>query len=612
MRGLKVIAVVALILLTSCMAGDFRVFGIANLQQKNYDAAISNFKTAVNMDPSDGNNHFWLGRAYYLKGDYKNAVVHLKKATELQPNDVYNHYWLAQVYMKTGKWQEAVSSLKKAIQIKPTNSDYFKGLSYCYNELHQYDNAITAAKRAIELKPDNVSAYNNLGYAYAKNKQYDEAFKAFKKAIELNPQNAVPYGNFGFFLVEKGNYAEAAEQYKKAVSLQPNNLAYLSRLASAYYMQGKYDDALDTINKTVAISTFTGIGTRIQIVAGFPVVTEVFESRPAKKAGIQKEDRIIKIDGKSTKGLALEKVIQKLRGQEGAEVVLTIKREGVKKPFEKTLTREKIIPKETAPNFGYRSLIQRHRGSREEALKDAELAYSLNSSDDWARLALGASYLDRGRYEESIELLSQVKDSTWARLLEATAHAKQGNVKKAVDIYSSIPEEKLSPKDVPLWSDRNTLLQALKPFVASKKENAKTLQAQGRYKEALDELGDALKAADDTDSKEICRAMSEIIRRDPRLSELPEEARKYVLRGEVLTEEGNFEEAAKEYRKAVQAAPYIAKLHLNTAMVYGELKKYPMAIRYMKTFLQLAPEAPNARAAQDQIYKWELMVEKGK
>ena len=98
---------------------------------------------------------------------------------------------------------------------------------------------------------------------------------------------------------------------------------------------------------------------------------------------------------------------------------------------------------------------------------------------------------------------------------------------------------------------------------------------------------------------------------DPRLSELPEEARKYALRGDVLTEQGKFEDAGKEYRKAVQAAPFIAKLYFNTAMIYGELKKYPQAIRYMKTYLNLAPEAPNVRATQDQIYKWEFMMEKG-
>jgi len=154
-------------------------------------------------------------------------------------------------------------------------------------------------------------------------------------------------------------------------------------------------------------------------------------------------------------------------------------------------------------------------------------------------------------------------------------------------------------------------LKTLKPFIASKMESADRLKAQRRHKEALNELGDALKVADDKTSKEICGSIYRIMSMDPRLSVLPEEARKYALRGDVLTEEGKFGEAVKEYRKAVQAAPYIAKLYFNTAMIYGELKRHPQAIRYMKTYLQLAPEAPNVRAAQDQIYKWEFKMEKG-
>ena len=203
-----------------------------------------------------------------------------------------------------------------------------------------------------------------------------------------------------------------------------------------------------------------------------------------------------------------------------------------------------------------------------------------------------------------------MRESTSASILEATAYAKKGDFKKAINIYSVIPEEKLSPKNVPLWDDRTALLKALTPFIASKIETADRLKAQGRYKEALNELGDAMRIADDRISKDICKEIVGIMATDPGLSAIPEEARKYALRGDVLTEEGKFKDAVKEYRQAVQAAPYIAKLYFNAAMIYGELKEYPQAIRYMKTYLNLAPEAPNARAAKDQIYKWEFAMEK--
>lgn len=611
MKSLRIVFLMTVVFLAGCSTAiDYRIDGARHIEAGNYDAAISNLEHAVNLEPNSGNGHHWLGQAYYKKGRYMDAIIHFKRATELQGNVVHNYEWLASAYAKTQQYQEAIAVFKKAIRIDPTKNSFFRRLSQAYIEVQNYDEAITAAKRAIELNPDNDLAYHNLGYAYGKKKQYDEAFKAFRKAMELDPHALYP-ANYGDFLMEKGDYAEAERQFKRAVSLRPNNANYLLKLSHAYYLQGKYDDALDAAGKSVELSTLTGIGVNVQITDNYLVIASVIESGPAKRAGIEAGDRIIKIDGKPTKRRKIEEVVSQLKGQEGTRLVLTIKRENTSKSFEKTLTREKIIPTEATSAFVLRSLIQRYKGKAEGALKDAEQAYSLDPSDEQAKLALGAAHLDKGSHDEAIKLLSQVKDSATANLLEATAHAKQGDFNKAADIYSAIPEEKLSPNNVPLWIDRVALLVALTPYAAAKEERAGTLRAQGRYREALNELGEVLRVVDEARGREIYKTMAEILRGEPQLARVPEEARKYRLRGDVLTEEGNFKEAATQYRQAVNAAPYIAKLHFNTAIAYGELKSYFQAVRHMETYLLLAPEAPNARAVKDQIYKWEFRMEKG-
>jgi len=630
--------IIGLILLVFTVAGcvsttsinnDAYYRGEAAYRKGDYQNAIKAFnidiKTNYFMKPLVYKN---LGDAYFKIGNYKDAITAYKQHigdtyTNPYRKDMVKHYnenpslrgeaavKIINSYLALKDLGNAVLYMEQLIAKDPNNSYYFRELGYIYIMIGQYDKAIAATKRAVAMQPQDAESYDNLGYAYGKKKQYEEAFKAFRKSIEINPQNHAACSNYGQFLAEKRDYAEATEQYKKAVSLQPNNRAYLSRLSSAYYRQGKYDEALDATNKAIFPMRFVGIGFRFHIVEDYPVVKSVFESGPAEGAGIKAGDKIIKIDGKSTKGWKIEEIVSNLRGQEGAQVALTIERGDSKKQIEATVTRERIFTAAASTGIGYRSIILRQMGKQEEALKDAKQAYSLNSSDKWALLALGASNLFQGRYDEAVHLLSQVKKSTTSRILEATAYARKGGFKKAIDIYSAIPEEKLSPENVPLWSDRTAFLKTLKPFVASKMENADRLKTQGKYKEALNELGDALKVTDDTTSKEICGSIHRIMSMDPRLSELPEEAIKYALRGDVLMDEGKFEEAVKEYLQAVQAAPYIAKLYFNTAITYGELKRHPQAIRNMKTYLLLAPEAPNARAAKNQIYKWEFKMEKG-
>lgn len=67
-----------------------------------------------------------------------------------------------------------------------------------------------------------------------------------------------------------------------------------------------------------------------------------FLGTPAHRAGIRAGDKIIKVDGVSTKELGYQGTVQKIRGPEGTEVILTILREGSKLPIEFTLVREKI------------------------------------------------------------------------------------------------------------------------------------------------------------------------------------------------------------------------------------------------------------------------------
>ena len=67
-----------------------------------------------------------------------------------------------------------------------------------------------------------------------------------------------------------------------------------------------------------------------------------YEGKPAQKAGVQAGDRILSVDGKSTKGLTVSEVSNNLRGEPGTTVVLELEREGVEKPFKVSIVREDI------------------------------------------------------------------------------------------------------------------------------------------------------------------------------------------------------------------------------------------------------------------------------
>ena len=65
------------------------------------------------------------------------------------------------------------------------------------------------------------------------------------------------------------------------------------------------------------------------------------EDTPAEKAGLKADDEILEIDGVSTKGITVDKAADKIRGKEGTQVTLLVKRKDAQ-PKLYTITRAEI------------------------------------------------------------------------------------------------------------------------------------------------------------------------------------------------------------------------------------------------------------------------------
>jgi carboxyl-terminal processing protease len=101
---------------------------------------------------------------------------------------------------------------------------------------------------------------------------------------------------------------------------------------------------------------FTGIGIHITMQNGFVTVISPIEDTPAHRAGIEAGDRIIKVDGQLAKDL--REAVRMMRGPKGSKVVVTIMREGFKKPKDFEITRDEIPIQSVKyitlkPGYGY-------------------------------------------------------------------------------------------------------------------------------------------------------------------------------------------------------------------------------------------------------------------
>ena len=88
--------------------------------------------------------------------------------------------------------------------------------------------------------------------------------------------------------------------------------------------------------------SFEGVGMEIAIRDGVLTVVSPLKNTPAYRAGIKSADKVVAIDGESTKSMGIDAAVQRIRGPRGSEVVLTIVRESEAEPRDISVIRDVI------------------------------------------------------------------------------------------------------------------------------------------------------------------------------------------------------------------------------------------------------------------------------
>ena len=132
---------------------------------------------------------------------------------------------------------------------------------------------------------------------------------------------------------------------------------------------------------------FGGLGIEVGMEDGFIKVISPIDDTPAQKAGLQAGDLIIRLDDTPVKGMSLNDAVERMRGEPGTDITLTIIRDGADKPLKVTITRDVIKVKSVRtqilePGFGYLRIS--HFQSR--TAEDARAALQELKQDNDGRL----------------------------------------------------------------------------------------------------------------------------------------------------------------------------------------------------------------------------------
>ena len=134
----------------------------------------------------------------------------------------------------------------------------------------------------------------------------------------------------------KANYVDPVNDHDLIKGAIDGMLASLDPHSS--YVEASDFDQL----KTTTDGNYGGLGLTVSIEDGAVKVIAPTEDTPAWRAGVKAGDYITHINGELMYGLSLDEAVEKMRGDPGSQIKITIVRPGRDKPFDLAMTRERI------------------------------------------------------------------------------------------------------------------------------------------------------------------------------------------------------------------------------------------------------------------------------
>ncbi len=231
----------------STLAGAYILRGTAFRELGNYQKAITDYNTAIEMNPNDALYYYNRGDTHLKFDNYQLAIKDFDKAIEMASKAKF-YTMRGFAYFKLSNYQQAITDYDKAIQIEPANTAAYLFRAEAYLGLGNYQQAIRDYDKAItEAKTVNPQAYIGRGQAYFMLGNRRQAIKDLNKAIERNPAYVQAYKRRGAIYAVLNDFQRAIKDYSKAIELEPKDAATYISLASVYGKLGHEQQAIDNV-----------------------------------------------------------------------------------------------------------------------------------------------------------------------------------------------------------------------------------------------------------------------------------------------------------------------------------------------------------------------------
>lgn len=218
----------------------------ANLQEKQFQQALSLCQQVLALDPETANIYALLGKALLGMKRLPEAVAAFEKAVQLNPEDATIHTNLGSLAARMQGWEQAIKCYERAIALQPDLVAAHRNLGKVWHKLGKPQQAVSCRYQALILQPEEgeVSEFLAVGNSLLQSGRLQEAEVCYRQVVRRSPHDSQAYHNLGEVLSAQGLWSEAEAAYRRAVELQPDSFESRNSLGQALVAQEKWDDAI--------------------------------------------------------------------------------------------------------------------------------------------------------------------------------------------------------------------------------------------------------------------------------------------------------------------------------------------------------------------------------
>jgi tetratricopeptide (TPR) repeat protein len=258
--------------------------GNVYLDLNNPQAAIEDFTSAIEIQPTSGIPHYLRARAYETIQQYDAAIQDFQAARDKGMNSALVLVELGRMYFEQGDLTNALASFDAAVANNPSSVPAYSGRSAVHRALGNTQQAIDDATRALqppataapsvtttpslEITVDNVinvftvaisidsgvdtaGIYCDRGAMYLDNMDYTAAITDFENARMKDAQSICAFTGLAIAYSYTGNREQVSEYISAALFLEPSDAVTYNTLGAAYMNINDYENAVVSFSQAI-------------------------------------------------------------------------------------------------------------------------------------------------------------------------------------------------------------------------------------------------------------------------------------------------------------------------------------------------------------------------